>query len=143
MQAQLSRKLSEERVAITELEKTLAEKQQLEERLEAASLRYMVAEKKIDRARSMTVARLEKQHILGPQKPGGDPSVKREDTSIANGTSDTPERLIELEESHNKNTAVSEKQKEQLEKLESENSKLISQVTELKVKVWQHNKNFV
>lgn len=53
--------MAEEKATIVELEKALSERQQFEEQLEAASLRYMMAEKKLDRARSMTVAKLEKQ----------------------------------------------------------------------------------
>lgn len=131
LQSQLAKKLAEEKVSITELEKALSEKQQLEERLEEASLRYMVAEKKLDRARSLTVAKLEKQYLLGAQRPGGDSA--REDGS-ANGVSGA-ERNAELEEAHQKALAISEKQKEQLEKLEAENAKLMSQITELNIKV--------
>lgn len=99
----------------------------------------MVAEKKIDRARSITVARLEKQYILGAQRPGGDnSSVKREDSSSSNGVGDSSDRVVELEEARNKAAAISEKQKEQLEKLEAENSKLLTQVTELNMKVREH-----
>ncbi|KAK2811784.1 E3 ubiquitin-protein ligase bre1 [Emmonsiellopsis sp. PD_5] len=135
LQGQLAKKLAEEKVAIIELEKSLAEKQQLEERLDAASLRYMVAEKKIDRARSLTVARLEKQYLLGAQRPGGDNSpVKREESTSSNGVGDSSENAVELEEARNRAAAVSEKQKEQLEKLEAENTKLLTQVTELNVK---------
>lgn len=131
LQSQLAKKLAEEKVSITELEKALSEKQQLEERLEEASLRYMVAEKKLDRARSLTVAKLEKQYLLGAQRPGGDSA--REDGS-ANGVSGAG-RNAELEEAHQKALAISEKQKEQLEKLEAENAKLMSQITELNIKV--------
>ncbi|EEH16818.2 E3 ubiquitin-protein ligase bre1 [Paracoccidioides brasiliensis Pb03] len=135
LQGQLAKKLAEEKVAIAELEKTLMEKQQLEERLDAASLRYMVAEKKIDRARSLTVARLEKQYILGAQRPVGDnSSTKKEETSSSNGVVDPSDRVVELEEARNRSAAVSEKQKEQLEKLEAENSRLLNQVTELNMK---------
>lgn len=133
LQSQLAKKLAEEKVSITDLEKALSEKQQLEERLEAASLRYMVAEKKLDRARSLTVAKLEKQYLLGAQRPGGDSaSGNREDTP--NGTVSGVERNADLEEAHHRLQAVAEKRKEQLEKLEAENAKLLSQITELNLK---------
>lgn len=135
LQKQLARKLAEEKATIAELERALADKQQLEERLEAASLRYMVAEKKLDRARSVTMAKMEKQQILGPQRSSGESSVKREDSSPVNGSADALEKIAELEAANNKTTAVSEKQKEQLEILEEENSKLLAQITELTVKV--------
>lgn len=134
LQSQLARKLAEEKVSITELEKALSEKQQLEERLEAASLRYMVAEKKLDRARSLTVAKLEKQYLLGAQRPGGDSATGNREDAGVNGVSGA-ERNAELEEAHHKAVAISEKQKEQLEKLEAENAKLMSQITEINLKV--------
>lgn len=136
VQSQLARKLAEEKTVIADLEKALSEKQQLEERLEAASLRYMVAEKKLDRARSVTVAKLEKQFIFGAQRPGSEGAAEnREEKSPVNGAGPTGERNAETEEAHNKLAAVSEKQKEQLQKLETENSNLLGQITELRFKV--------
>lgn len=136
LQSELAKKLAEEKVTISDLEKTLAEKQQLEESLEAASLRYMVAEKKLDRARSLTVAKLEKQVLMGVQRPGSEGAQsKREDSSPANGGTPVGERSIELEETNNRLSVVSEKQKEQLQKLEAENASLLGQITDLKVKV--------
>lgn len=132
VQTRLAKKLAEEKVTIAELEKTLAEKQQLEESLEEASLRYLVAEKKLDRAKSLTVAKLEKQQSMGIQRPGETAQSKREESSPANGgTPADPE----LEEANNKLTAISEKQKEQVRKLEAENASLLGQITEIKVKV--------
>lgn len=136
LQSQLAKKLAEEKVTIAELDKALAEKQQLEEQLEAASLRYMVAEKKLDRARSLTVAKLEKQYLLGAQRPGGDSSsMNREESTPANGASPGVEKNADLEEAHNKALVMSQKMKEQLEALETENAKLTSQLTALNVKV--------
>jgi E3 ubiquitin-protein ligase BRE1 len=131
----LAKKLAEEKVAIAELEKTLAEKQQLEESLEAASLRYLVAEKKLDRAKSITVAKLEKQQLMGIQRPGETAQSKREESSPANGGTPVGERNPELEEANNKLSTISEKQKEQVQKLEAENASLLSQITEIKIKV--------
>ncbi|OOQ82094.1 E3 ubiquitin-protein ligase bre1 [Penicillium brasilianum] len=135
LQDQLAKKLAEEKVTIARLEQTVAEKQQLEESLEAASLRYMVAEKKLDRARSVTVAKLEKQFLMGGQRPSSEGAqAKREDSSPANGGTPVGERSAELEETNNKLNAVLEKQKEQLQKLEAENAKLLGQITETKIK---------
>ncbi|OKP14917.1 E3 ubiquitin-protein ligase bre1 [Penicillium subrubescens] len=134
LQDQLAKKLAEEKATIAKLEQTVTEKQQLEESLEAASLRYMVAEKKLDRARSITVAKLEKQ-MLGGQRPSSEGAqTKREESSPANGGTPVGERSAELEETNNKLNAVSEKQKEQLQKLEAENANLLRQITEIKTK---------
>jgi E3 ubiquitin-protein ligase BRE1 len=136
VQSQLAKKLAEEKVTISELEKTLSEKQQLEESLEAASLRYMVAERKLDRARSLTVAKLEKQFLMGAQRTGAEATpTKREESSPVNGGTPVADRNPELEEANNRLTAVTEKQKEQLQKLETENASLLSQITDVKVKV--------
>jgi E3 ubiquitin-protein ligase BRE1 len=136
LQSQLAKKLAEEKTLIADYEKTLADKQQLEESLETASLRYMMAEKKLDRARSLTAAKLEKGYIMGSQRPGSDGAqAKREESSPANGGTPAGDRSVELEESNNQLTVVSEKQKEQLLKLETENANLLTQITEVKTKV--------
>ncbi|KAJ5341677.1 hypothetical protein N7541_010801 [Penicillium brevicompactum] len=134
LQTRLAKKLSEEKAIIAKLERTLVEKQQLEEHLEEASLRYMKAEQRVDRAKSMTVARLEKQQLMGSQRPGETTQSKREESSPANGGTPVLDRNPELEEAHNKIKAVTEKQKEQIQKLEAENASLLSQITENKVK---------
>ncbi|KAL4941445.1 hypothetical protein BDV06DRAFT_180721 [Aspergillus oleicola] len=134
LQSQLARKLAEEKATLAELNKALSEKQQLEESLEEASLRYMVAEKKLDRARSLTVAKLEKQYIFGAQRPGGESApANREEPSATNGATPTGERTPDSDETY-KLAAISEKQKEQLQKLEAENANLLSQITEISIK---------
>jgi E3 ubiquitin-protein ligase BRE1 len=135
LQSRLSRLLASEKSHVVELSRLQAEKEDLENRLENASLRYMMAEKKIDRAKSVTVAKLEKQALLGATKASteeGGP-VKREDSTV-NGTTDNSEELAELEKELNKTVATSEKQKEQLDRLEEENAKLTAQFTELSTK---------
>lgn len=135
LQSRISRLLAAEKGHVVELSRLQAEKEDLENRLENASLRYMMAEKKIDRAKSVTVAKLEKQALLGATKASteeGGP-VKREDSTV-NGTTDNSEELAELEKELNKTVATSEKQKEQLDRLEEENAKLTAQLTELSTK---------
>ncbi|OXV09882.1 hypothetical protein Egran_02353 [Elaphomyces granulatus] len=136
LQSQLAKKLAEEKNSIVELEKILSEKQQLEERLDKASLRYMVAEKKLDRAKSLTVAKLEKQYLLGAQRPGGDSmsTASREDGSAVNGTVLSEDKGSDLEGAYRKAQTISEKQKEQLEALETENAKLVGQITAINIK---------
>jgi E3 ubiquitin-protein ligase BRE1 len=135
LQHRLSQLLAAGKEHVLQLESYQTEKQELEDRLESASLRYMVAEKKLDRAKSTTVAKLEKQALLGAQKPSeeeGGP-VKHEE-SMSNGVAENGDAIAELEESHSKALAVSQKQKGQIEKLEGENSRLMTQLTELTAK---------
>ena len=135
LQSRLSQLLADEKQHVLQLETYQTEKQELEDRLESASLRYMVAEKKLDRAKSTTVAKLEKQALLGAQKSSDEDGgpFKREE-SLSNGVVENGDAMAELEESHNRTLAVSQKQKEQIEKLEVENSKLTTQFTELSAK---------
>lgn len=135
VQNRLAKKLSEEKVTIAKLEKALAEKQQVEDCLEVAASRYMRAEQKLDRAKSVTVAKLEKQQLMGSQQSGETAQSKQEESSPANGGTPVTDRNPELEEAHAKLKAISEKQKEQVQKLEAENASLLSQITENKVKV--------
>ncbi|KAJ9608938.1 E3 ubiquitin-protein ligase bre1 [Cladophialophora chaetospira] len=134
LQSQIARLLAVEKGHVAELQKLQSEKEDLEHQLENASLRYMTAERKIDRAKSVTVAKLEKQALLGATKSSeeGGP-VKREESPV-NGAADNSEELADLEQQLNRTAAVSEKQKEQLERLEEENSKLTQQLTDLQAK---------
>ena len=134
LQSQIAKLLAAEKGHVADLQKLHSEKDDLEHQLENASLRYMTAERKIDRAKSVTVAKLEKQALLGATRPAEDGGpVKREDSQV-NGTSDNSEELADLENQLNKTAAVSEKQKEQLERLEEENAKLTQQLTEYQTK---------
>lgn len=134
LQSQIAKLLAAEKGHVADLQTLQLQKEELEHQLENASLRYMTAERKIDRAKSVTVAKLEKQALLGATKPseeGG--SVKREESQV-NGTTDNSEELADMERELNKVTVVSEKQKELLAKLEQENAKLTEQITELQTK---------
>lgn len=127
--------LASEKEHLAELEKLRAETSDLDERLQNASLRYMVAEKKLDRARSVTAAKLDKGILMGGTTSVKDDSnaVKREDNQV-NGVSDHSEDVEKLEAEVNKTAAVNEKQQEQIAKLEEENAQLATKVTELTTK---------
>ncbi len=136
LQKRISLLLAAEKEHAAELERLHEDKDDLEGRLENASLRYMVAEKKIDRAKSTTVAKLEKQALLGGAKAVAEDSgsVKKEEPTT-NGVTDNSEELAEMEREYNKAAAASEKQKLQLENLQEENTKLTAQITELTSKI--------
>lgn len=141
LQGRIAKLLASEKSHITELEKHRLEKEQLVERLESASLRYMIAEKKLDRSKSVTVARIERQAVAGGRSEasnglGGGTEISGEGhgdagkSKIENGDDHT-----EAEEARKEAVAVVSKQKEQLEALEAENNKLTAQVTALSNKL--------
>ena len=135
LQERIAKLLRTEKEHINELEKARIEKEQLQERLETASMRYMMAEKKLDRAKSTTVAKLERQATAGGKSEtgsglGGGVGNKSE---AVNGQVDG-QALAEAEVARKEADAACAKQAEQLEQLSSENQKLISQLTTLKSK---------
>ncbi|MCJ1472877.1 E3 ubiquitin-protein ligase bre1 [Lambiella insularis] len=135
LQARIAHLLSLEKSHVNELEKGRLEREQTEERLETASMRYMVAEKKLDRAKSLTVAKLERQAIASGRSDTGSGLAGGTDGSgkndLPNGQSDNSESLAEAETARKEALAASAKQQEQLDQLATENEKLTSQVTAL------------
>ena len=138
LQGRVTELLATEKSHIVELEKSRLEKDKLEQRLEDASLRYMLAEKKLDRSKSATVAKLEKQVIAGGRNDAGSGLVGGNQDST-NGLTDpkidSGEELLEAEEARKVAVVESAKRKEQLESLEVENAKLTTQMTNLNNKL--------
>ncbi|KAL6713059.1 E3 ubiquitin-protein ligase bre1 [Lecanora helva] len=130
--------LAVEKAHIVELEKTRLEKDKIEQRLEDASLRYMLAEKKLDRSKSATVAKLEKQAIAGGRSEAGSGLGGGEQDAIngqADQKADSKEELSKAEEARKEAIAESAKRKEQIESLESDNAKLTTEVEKLKTRI--------
>jgi len=132
LQQQISKLLAAEKEHVCELQKVNMEKQQTSERLETATLRYMMAEKKLDRVKSAQVQKLEKQAMAGGNKE--EPSSAANGAEVSNGLTNG---FVSEEVETAKNQAVAEaaKRKEQLEQLEAENKKLTEEVTSLNVKL--------
>ena len=133
LQSRIAELLTAEKGHIVELEKSRLEKDKLVERLEDASLRYMLAEKKLDRSKSVTVAKLEKQAISGGRNETGSGlgGAQESTNGHVDPKSDNSEEIVEVEEARREAVAASAKRKEQLESLEAENEKLSCQVTTL------------
>ena len=133
LQGRIAELLTAEKGHIVELEKSRLEKDKLVERLEDASLRYMLAEKKLDRSKSVTVAKLEKQAISGGRNETGSGlgGAQESTNGHVDPKPDNSEEIVEVEEARKEAVAASAKRKEQLESLEAENEKLSSQVTTL------------
>ena len=141
LQYQLSQKLAAEKVHKVELQRLQSEVEELSDRRDKAVERYMKAERKIERRLGRAANSSKTDEVfLGIQKGAGseNSAVKREET-MTNGTSGADEALMDLEETHHKALAVSEKQKDQIEQLESDNLKLTDKLTEIAAKSTQHS----
>ena len=113
LEAKLNDLLTAQKEYLLKLDRLNSEKDQLTEELNTATLRYFKAEKKLDRAKSAQVQKMEQQAFANATKPatGSEGSESKETT---NGNSS--EMLLKYEEA----TAAALKQKEQLDNLLTE-----------------------
>lgn len=134
LQEQLSKLLAAEKEHIVQLQRLSTEKEQLSDRLDTATHRYLVAEKKIDRIKSAQVQKLEQAAIASSTVKEETPAATN-GTEAANGKASSPGLASEeVETAKDQAVAEAAKRKEQLEQVEQENKKLTEEVTSLKVK---------
>ena len=131
LQAQLTKRLLLEKGHVNELSALRQERESLEKRLETATSRYMLAEKKLDRAKSATVAKLEAQAIASSRAEASSPVDGAGNPEQTNGVATDPEAVTRAEEARLQSEAALSKQKEQLDMIVAENEKLTSQLTSL------------
>lgn len=113
---------------LLKLDKLNDEKDQLSERLNAASLRYFKAEKKLDRAKSAQVQKLEQQAFANATRPAAASGEATSEGAEANGNAN--ELLLKYEEA----TAAVTKQKEQIDNVLSEIKSLQDENSSLKAR---------
>ncbi|UKZ59359.1 uncharacterized protein TrAtP1_000671 [Trichoderma atroviride] len=111
LESKVASLLAAQKEYFLKLDRLSGEKEQLSEQLNAATLRYFKAEKKLDRAKSAQVQRLEQQAFANATRPVTTPTEGAPEPNEANGT--VNELLVKYEEI----TAAAAKQKEQLETL--------------------------
>lgn len=111
LESKVASLLAAQKEHFLKLDRLSGEKEQLSEQLNAATLRYFKAEKKLDRAKSAQVQRLEQQAFANATRPVTTPTEGAPEPNEANGT--VNELLVKYEEV----TAAAAKQKEQLETL--------------------------
>ena len=138
LRGRIAQLLANEKGHIIALEKSRLEQEQLLERLEAASLRYMIAEKKLDRAKSATVAKLEKQATSGGFNEAGSGlggGVEQSGDGQNYSKAENGDAYFEAEVARKEAVAAFIKQKEQIELLEAENGQLNSQIRSLNIRL--------
>lgn len=134
LQASLTNLLASHKEQIVNFDRLRAEKEDLNERLETASLRYIKAEKRLDRAKSAAVAKIEQQAISG----AGNNSTGATENGVDNKNDAMEEDSAQTEASHLKlkeAAATVAKQKEQLDGLAADNKSLTEQLTAANTKL--------
>jgi E3 ubiquitin-protein ligase BRE1 len=126
LQSKLTKLLAAQKESLIKIDRLRTEKEELSERLETASLRYIKAEKRLDRAKSTAVAKLEQQAIAGTGNSAGSGigGVENGDVEMTNGIADEASQTAYKEAA-----AVVEKQKEQLDAITAESKSLTEQLT--------------
>jgi E3 ubiquitin-protein ligase BRE1 len=130
LQAKLTKLLASQKEYVVKVDRLKAEKDELSDRLETASLRYIKAEKRLDRAKSSAVAKLEQQAIAGTGNSSGSGIGGVEnggDTEMTNGVSEEQNEASQT--AYKEAAAVVAKQKEQLEAIMVENKALTEQLS--------------
>ncbi|RCI16345.1 hypothetical protein L249_2159 [Ophiocordyceps polyrhachis-furcata BCC 54312] len=128
LEAKLTSLLAAQKEYLLKLDRLDAEKEQLSEQLNAATLRYFRAEKKLDRAKSAQVQKLEQQAFANATRAAVTPGDGSQDATESNGTAD--EVLLKYEEA----LASTTKQKEQLDAILSEVRALQDENSNLKAR---------
>jgi len=133
LQAKLTKLLASQKEYMVRLDRLRTEKDELSERLETASLRYLKSEKRLERARSSAVAKIEQQAMAGTGNSAGSGIGSNEngDVEMTNGI---PEEMEASQSAYKEAAAVVAKQKEQLETVMLENKTLTEQLTAASIK---------
>ncbi|KLU87338.1 E3 ubiquitin-protein ligase bre-1 [Magnaporthiopsis poae ATCC 64411] len=127
LEAQVTKSRATIKDLLVKLDRSNAEKDTLSEQLDTATLRYVKAEKKLDRAKSAQVQKLEQQALKNATARA--PSAERgADEAGTNGNSEA------LQLKHDEAVAVLSKQKEQLAAALAEIKALQEQNTSLKAR---------
>ncbi|KAF1346640.1 BRE1 E3 ubiquitin ligase-domain-containing protein [Delphinella strobiligena] len=138
LQERLAALLATEKAHVVETQRIIGERDQLTERLEAASVRYLMAEKRMDRAKSAAVQKLESQAMMGGNsdaaKVGERKSSKAVDSAETNGDVDSATRAA-FDTARKEALAAAEKRKLQTEQLEAENKRLTEDLTAARTKL--------
>lgn len=138
LQERLASLLAAEKAQIVENQRVIAERDQLTERLEQASYRYLMAEKKMDRAKSAAVQKMESQAIMGGNSETSSASerktTKGAESAETNGVVDAAASAAS-DTARKEALAAAEKRKLQTEQLEAENKRLSEELTSAKTRL--------
>ncbi|KAI6782210.1 E3 ubiquitin-protein ligase-like protein [Emericellopsis cladophorae] len=128
LESKINALLASQKEFLLKLDRLNSEKDKLSEQLNVATLRYFKAEKKLDRARSVQVQKLEQQAFANATTPAPGAGEVADPKEVNNGN--TSELLLKYEES----TAAATKHKEQIESLLTEVKAAQEENTALKAK---------
>ena len=141
MQTRIRQLLVNEQANKVEIARLEKEVENANQRLTEATVKYLTAEKKVDRLKSQTLAKIERQAMFsattGPE-PQKDANMTDEQQSakdreinakLAEG------HFADVEQARKEAQAIASKQKEEIQQLQADNARLSEQVTTFTIKV--------
>jgi E3 ubiquitin-protein ligase BRE1 len=142
LRRQLNECLAAQKEQAVLLRRSLDEQDSLKEKWEAAVARYMAAERKLDRAKSQQVAKLEQQALMGSTGDSASPTTSKKATtpvkaehSEANGELSNGIGSAEAEAARKEALVVAERQRAQVEEIEAENDRLTNELSAARTKL--------
>ncbi|KAJ3562713.1 hypothetical protein NPX13_g8464 [Xylaria arbuscula] len=131
LESQVNNLLASQKDLILKVDRLTSDKDSLSEQLNNATLRYMKAERKIDRVKSAQVQKLEQQALANSTTRLGTGADQTNGTSTDENNGDYASQQIALQELR----AVGEKQREQLEAAVAQNKTLQTELTLLQTRL--------
>lgn len=137
LQARVGNLLAAEKSHLANIERLEKEKEEANSRLTEATIKYMTAEKKMDRLKSQSLAKIERQAMFSSttemKREGGSADVSAKDQEI-NATI-VEGQFADIDQARKEAQAIASKQKEELQQLQADNTRLSEQVTNFTIKV--------
>ncbi|KAK3673561.1 E3 ubiquitin-protein ligase bre1 [Recurvomyces mirabilis] len=142
LRIQLNDTMAKQKEQTIELRRALDEQESLGSKWQAAVERYMTAEKKLDRAKSQQVLKLERQAIMGSNGESASPTaVKKAGTPVKSDLAEVNGELTngishqEAEAARQEALAVAERQRRQTVDIEADNDRLTNALSASRTKL--------
>ena len=141
LRRQLNELLAREKEHAVDLRQAIDDTDSISKRLDQATVRYMTAERKLDRAKSSQVQKIERAAMMSSTAEAASPTTSKKASTPklekpeVNGELEHGVATAEAETARREAQAAAEKQKAQLEEIESENERLTNELSAARTKL--------
>lgn len=138
LQSRIGRLLVEEKVHLVQIERLEKEKEEATSQLTTATIKYMTAEKKMDRLKSQSLTKIERQ-AMNHSTTNSDTRREASSTDVTSRDRELDAKIVEgqfadAEQARKEAQAIASKQKEEIQQLQADNTRLSEQVTTFTIK---------
>lgn len=130
--------LAAEKAHLAHIERLEKEKEEATSQLTTATIKYMTAEKRMDRLKSQSLAKIERQAMNNSttysdaRREGGSTDMSAKDREIDARISEG--HFADADQARKEAQAIASKQKEEIQQLQADNTRLSEQVTTFTIK---------